>query len=262
MKTGHGFQCYCPDKLHSSAELYEAQRDKITEDLNKLKTYQKELAARLGSTKLSDWVFVTPIIDRNALLRHARSKEIEVRGWNLKILASEFTIHLRDAEFYLAEITQVQSCEGHSITFDPTPPYLEPLNGPMAEYEGNLLRKAELRLQPKLNASNRSRILDPLYAETRQTFLEADAEMKRLEGTAPTVYARVLRVINEYEHEVVEKAKTWTGSAEQLTELVRDGLAKRIVTDLTGMIDETGARRISRHIVARWLAVCQLDFIS
>ena len=35
-RTGTLFQCYCPDEDYSGDELYEKQRDKITEDLNKL----------------------------------------------------------------------------------------------------------------------------------------------------------------------------------------------------------------------------------
>jgi len=38
--TGCGFQCYCPDKLHPVKDLHDKQRDKITRDLKKLKTYE------------------------------------------------------------------------------------------------------------------------------------------------------------------------------------------------------------------------------
>ncbi len=42
-KSGKVFQCYCPDFDYDSKNLYEKQRDKITEDLNKLKKNEKEL---------------------------------------------------------------------------------------------------------------------------------------------------------------------------------------------------------------------------
>ena len=57
LKTGWGFQCYCPDKHYERSELYEKQRDKITADLGKLKTYQTELLARTGCTQLTHWDF-------------------------------------------------------------------------------------------------------------------------------------------------------------------------------------------------------------
>ena len=76
--TGMAFQCYCPEKHYDRTELYEKQRDKITADLRKLKDYHSELQSRLGSTKISRWVFVPPEIDRNALLQHAKAKEAEI----------------------------------------------------------------------------------------------------------------------------------------------------------------------------------------
>src|SRR4051812_32922846 len=86
LHTGYGFQCYCPDKHYTRTELYDAQRDKITRDLKKLQKNEAEILKRIGSTKIGQWVFVTPEFDRNSLLEHARTKEKEVREWNLPIL--------------------------------------------------------------------------------------------------------------------------------------------------------------------------------
>lgn len=258
--SGIGFQCYCPEKNYESQKLYEAQRDKITRDLGKLKDNEDAIKTRIGDTKLGKWYFVTPIIDKHALLEHVRNKEKEVRDWKLSILADDFEIHLRDIDFYIQEIHQVQSLNGTPIVFDITPPVLSPLIGPTEEYEANVRRKSELRLSSKKDSPQIQKLVDSLYQQTFDNFLEGSGYLRKIEQDAPIVYFRLVRLLNEYEFQVKENATTWVGTAEELTAFVRDGLCKRIVKDLAPHIDETTANKISRHIVARWLAICELDF--
>lgn len=260
LHSGMGFQCYCPDKHYGASELYEKQRDKITADLGKLKTYANHIAERIGEVKIRDWHFVTPEVDRNALLAHARMKEDEVRRWKIPILDPEFTIHLRDAEFYLTEINEIRSLNGESLNFDTSAPTLPPLDGPPEEYEANLRRKTEVRLAPRAEHPQFERFFLSLYGQTQSAFLEHGALLRRIEQTAPSIYFKLLRLVAEYENIVIELDSTWSGGAEELVTKVRTGLAERITQQLGPHIDQTDADRIARHIVARWLAVCELDF--
>jgi len=261
LKTGYGFQCYCPDKHYGSKELYEAQRDKITADLNKLRRYEQDIESRIGSTTLGCWVFVTPEVDRNALLEHARSKEEEVRGWNLRILAPHFQILLHDAEFYAKEINEIRSSAGAAFNFDVTIPVLPPLDQSQEVYEANIRRKSACRLLAKQCLPSYQTLLHRLSQQSLKTFLEADSYFRRIEQSAPALYFRLVRLINEYENLVAETAMTWSGAAEELTSHIRDGLAKRISCELSPQVDETTASQVARHMVARWIAICQLDYV-
>lgn len=260
LRNGLAFQCYCPNSHYAASELYEKQRDKITEDLGKLKTYESQISARIGTTKIREWHFVTPEVDRNKLLAHARTKEAEVRSWGLSIIDSSFTIHLRDADFYLMEINEIRSLNGEAINFDTRAPSLDPLDGPPEEYEANIRRKTEMRLAPKLGNPNISKFRSVLYDATQAAFLEHGALLSRIEVVSPPVYFRLLRLVNEYEQNVIELGSTWVGTAEELVTRVKDGLAERIVDDLSPHLEQTDADKIARHVVARWLAVCELDF--
>lgn len=258
--TGFGFQCYCPDKHYASKELYEAQRDKITTDLGKLKLYEADIAARIHGMKLSRWVFVTPELDRNALLRHARTKEEEVRGWNLGIIGTDFAIHLQDAEFYLTEINEIRSVSGLSLDFNVAPPVLPLLDQPQEIYEENIRRKSGRRLIQKAASARYQERLEKLNHLTLTNFLGTDGFFKRIEETAPLLYFRLLRLISEYELEVAETTTLWTGTPEELTEHVRDRLANRVLKELSPEMNETTAAQIARHMIARWLAICELDY--
>ena len=260
LKTGYGYQCYCPEKNYTRQELYVAQRDKITTDLGKLKINQVELAKRFGATKLSHWVFVTPEIDKNSLLAHARIKELEVRSWNLPILAPDFSVLLHDSGHYIVEINEIRIAAGEAIDFYVSQPCFPPLSGPPEFYDGNVQRKSRARLAPKKTSHRFESLVQQLHQQTLESFLEADAHFRRIEVTAPTVYFRLVRLINEYEKQVIETAATWTGSAEVLTVSLRDGLADRIAKELAPQFSETNSSTVARHMVARWIAICELDY--
>ncbi|WDZ97343.1 hypothetical protein Herbaro_06015 [Herbaspirillum sp. WKF16] len=259
-KTGYGFQCYCPEKQYSRKELYEKQRQKITDDINKLINNKDDLLALLGTTKVVNWVFVTPDLASNALLRHARVKEKLVRDACLPHVDPDFRILLHDAEHYLLEIRQVQSAQGQALDLFSSPPRLDELTGPPEEYEANVRRKCIVRLEPKKSSPTYERLVSVLTGNTLRSFMETEKFLHEIERSAPVVHGRLIALVREYENTVLEKAITWTGSAEELTSLVQNGLISRIVNDLKPEFNETNASQVARHIVARWLAVCSLDY--
>ncbi|BBQ29927.1 hypothetical protein WP2W18E01_15090 [Aeromonas caviae] len=258
--TGWAFQCYCPEKHYERTELYENQRDKITVDLRKLKDNVTDLQARLGSTKICRWVFVTPEVDRNALLKHAKSKEAEVRGWNLPILSDDFMVLLHDGDHYLVEINEVRAAAGEALVFDEAAPALTALTGEQEQYEQNVYRKSEHRLEEKAQKPDFQARVQQLRQRTIEQFLEADGFFRRIASASPITYVKLIRLINEYEQYVIETSATWSGTAEELTVQVRDGLAKLVSEDLAPEFDKTNAMKVARYMTARWLAVCELDY--
>lgn len=258
--TGCGFQCYCPDALYPGKELHEKQRDKITADLKKLQTYEKELKKLLGTTKLRRWYLVTPTIARNELVKHARCKEAEVRAWNLSIVARDFEVLVQDGDHYAAEIQELQLAFGKALDFGGLPTDLPPLGGAPEVYEKNILRKTQARLQGRFSTDKIAAKEAVLNQRTRREFLEHGSHFRRINDQAPTIHSRLMRLINGYEAYVLETRATWEGTPQQLTDQVRDGLAERISKELAPHIDETEAALIARLMVARWIAVCELDY--
>ncbi len=257
--TGCGYQCYCPDKVYPPRELYEKQRDKITTDLKKLQTNLADLTKVLGTTKLRRWHLVTPTIAHNDLIKHAQAKEAEVRGWNLSILAPDFQVLVHDADHYATEIQEMKLAVGQALDFGNLPAVLPDLNDSSETYEKNIMRKTRTRLA-KTPANKLEDRVARLYAKTLREFLDHGHHLKRINDTAPTVHSRLARLINGYEAEVGERCFTWEGTPQELTDKIRDGLTERIVKELAPAIGETDAADIARMIVARWIAVCEVDY--
>lgn len=260
LSTGWAFQCYCPEKNYSSEALYEKQRDKITADLNKLLTYQIELGKRLKGTSISRWNFVTPTIDAHKLLSHARAKESEVRSWGLPFIADDFSVLLQDGDTYVVEINEIRSAAGDLLVFDETTPSLVKTSYPAEAYEANINRKSEFRLSHKLSEKGYTEKLSRLKEITLKDFLEADSFFRAIHDEAPQVYVRLARLIAEYEQLVVEQSLTWSGSAEDLTSMVRSKLEGKIKSDLHECFGDTNASKVARHMTARWIALCELDY--
>lgn len=257
--TGCGYQCYCPDKVYPPREFYEKQRDKITTDLKKLQTNEVDLTKILGTTKLRRWHLVTPTIAHNDLIKHAQAKETEVRGWNLSILAPDFQVLVHDADHYATEIQEMKLAVGEALDFGGLPAVLTELTDSSETYEKNVMRKTRTRLANSPVEKLEGKVTR-LYKKTLREFLDHGPHLKRINDTAPTVHSRLARLINGYEADIGETCDTWVGTPQELTEKIRDGLTERIVKELAPAIDQTGAAQIARLIVARWIAVCEVDY--
>lgn len=259
--TGLGFQCYCPEKNYSTADLLTKHRAKISTDIKKLQTYENELSIRLGSTKIREWHFVTPVISSHELLSYAKNKEKEARSWGLSILSNDFTIHLRDADFYTTEINQIKTSTGECLTFDTSSPELAAINGPMQEYEGNISRKSIARVggngEPKYQKH-----ASKLAILTIEDFIHSTPYLKKIEADAPYVYIRIVRSVMQFELHIQEKCLTWNDTPEALTTCLKEEFLNLLKTDFQDVLDRTESMKIARAFISRWLAICQLDFID
>lgn len=257
--TGCGYQCYCPNKHYTQKELYENQRRKITEDLKKLQTNEADLLKILGPTKIRRWHLVTPSISHHDLIKHAQTKEAEVRNWNLSIIDPDFQVLVHDADHYAAEIQEMQTAVGKALDFGGIPAILPALNDSSEVYEQNVLRKTRARLAHVAVEKMENKVAR-LYANTLRDFLDHGPYLKNINDTVPTLYSRLARLINGYEANIGETCDTWVGTPQELTEKIRTGLTERIIKELSPSIDETGAAQIAQMIVARWIAVCEVDY--
>ena len=257
LNLGIAFQCYCPDRQYSASELYEKQRDKITKDLGKLKTYQNAIASRLGQKKISECVFVTPDITHNDLVKHARAKEIEVRNWNLPILTNDFRVVLKDADYFVEEIRRIYASTGTKLTFLDAKPFHNVCEKEdLTEYELNISRKNQKRCMSKgeLQIKQHQKLNDI----TLRKFFEGESLFKKIEKEAAEIYFQILRVINQYEDEVDELSVTWQGNPEELIQKVRSELAHRMKESIS-LLGETDIYKIADHMTAKWLALCPLS---
>lgn len=253
---GVAFQCYCPDNQYTQKELYEKQRNKITNDLKKLSTYESEISRRLGGTKIKEWIFVTPQITDNKLLIHAQMKQEEVVKWGLSIIHPDFKVILQDADFFATEINEIHTAKGKKITlFSGLDLASNAEVQDVSIYEENINRKNKVRctFNGVLNEEKHLK----LNRLTSNKWLHSDQFLKDIEKKASEIYFHVMRVISQYESEVEEMCITWRGDAEELISKVRDELAQRL-EEATPSLGEAERYRIADQMTSKWIALCPL----
>lgn len=255
--TGLAFQCYCPDMHYEQKELNKKQQDKITRDLKKLKDNEISLKGILGSTKIKDWFFITPAIAHNALLTHAQRKQDEVRGWKLPHLDENFTVLVHDVGFYIKEINQHRISTGVPITIGMDNHSIPIVNEDATAYDENLERKTKLRMSDK-----GERAVAILLTKTKDAFLDHDSYFHKLYESSPQTYFQVAKTLKGFEENVEEWSLSTSDHPDKLVEMIKDRLSDRLMGDELLKIDGTLTDDIVRRTVARWLAVCQLDFYS
>src|SRR5690606_12523259 len=116
------------------------------------------------------------------------------------------------------------------------------------------------RLSAKQSSVHFEQHVKRMTQETLETFLATDGYFRRVADSAPMVHFKLIRLINEFEKYVFETSATWNGTPQGLTEQVRDALEERILMQLGPSFGATNASKVARHMVARWLAVCELDY--
>lgn len=102
--------------------------------------------------------------------------------------------------------------------------------------------------------------IEDLVKLTTKNFLDHDTYFQSLYDRSPQTYVNVARIVNAFEQDVMEWGLTSDATPEELTSLVRDRLMDYLTTDRILNIDKSMASEVVRRTVARWLAICELDF--
>jgi hypothetical protein len=242
---------------YTQEELYYKQRDKITKDLNKLKKYEADIKSRIGRNKIKEWIFLTPTINDNKLLKHSQKKQEEIKLLTLSIIASDFKVILKDADFYATEIHKIQSTKGNKLTFLSSLDDIEntPLKD-MNQYEKNISRKNEKRCV--FNGAIDEKKHNRLNKITSKKWTDGDTFLRKIQNEAPEIYFQINRVINQYENEVEELCITWQDDAEVLISKIKDKLGERIGEAIPSL-GEAERYKIADETTSKWLALCPLN---
>ncbi|MEW9582613.1 hypothetical protein [Paraburkholderia sp. DGU8] len=240
--------------------MREAIRDKITQDVPKLRTYKEEIAGRIGSTRIQKWLLVTPVFDHNQLHAHARKKENEARKWGLSILHEDFTVLIQDGGYYATEFEQCRRSEGHPLQLGPAITAEDVLPHAPEEFEKLIDRKNRARLRDKSGSPSFESELLRFNALTESKFLKCDAHLATIERNSPEAFPQIIRVVGHYAEEMQEVQFAWTGERNGLVDEIKAEPGRRLEADLKGTVGFSDARRLADLMVSRWLAVCQLDF--
>ncbi|MET7812037.1 hypothetical protein ABZT26_14440 [Streptomyces sp. NPDC005395] len=253
--NGRAFQCYAPVEPLSTAERYEKQRDKLSADLRKLTTKQKDLQKLLGDVTIHHYIFLVPIFDSAQLVQHASIKAEEIRSASLPFISKDFKITVATDGIYAAERGDVLERLASLIDVIPTPPddISSWIEGNSQLTDSALRKLAKLRLP----SSTQRSYLEQLVVQ----FLDSENALMRLREKYPDQWeAATGAKVRKERKLVLEYPPGSTNSAADLTSIVRS--LKEEFARQVPALDETFIDAMSWGSIADWLMRCPLDFES
>lgn len=251
---GCAFQCYAAQDPLSTKQRYEKQRDKLTEDLGKLRKYQDQVAALLGSVKIHRYVFMVHLHDSKDLITHGHNAARKVLTWGLPFIDPAFDVIIETEADYAAERKAI-----HAI---PTPlVQTEQVNSgeqdAWAQANTNLQDTARGKLAVVVpSASARDLMVEKLTLK----YLEGENALDRLRTIQPQTHSRLLAMKADKEDLLVLEYAGATATHQQgLLAVIADQFSEYLLGHELGITREV-AETLAWAAVADWLMRCPLDF--
>lgn len=260
-RSGILFQCYCPDTEYNPDKLYEVQRDKITTDLGKLVTYEKELKAYLKNIKVTKWIFVTPEYKKKDLVRHCQDKAEEYRKITSAILDQGFDVLVHDIEFYSEQIPIFLNFREKKLDIDPKEKKSE---SEIADWKSksislvdNAIKKHKQRIPE--NAKNSDEKVNNLTQKSVSDFLNGDDMIRKWAEKYQDQYEKFQKVVDQFEKRVEEKCAVTDGNSNILYNEIETELREKIKASFS-FLDETMIDRLTSRVMADWILRCPISF--
>jgi hypothetical protein len=260
-RSGLLFQCYCPDMEYDPSKLYEAQRDKVTNDLTKFINNQKELKAYLGDQKVKEWIFITPEYKNKELVKHCREKADELKNMKLPLLDDGFDVLIHDIEFFSVEIPVILNFRQQKLDISPSskksPQEIADWQSKEISLVSNAVRKHKQRLPE--NANNIDYKINKLTQKSVSDFLNGDSMIRQWAEKYPDQYEKFQKVVALFEEKVEEKCAVADGNCNQLYNEIETELRVKIKSSFD-YLDEIMIDRLTYRVMADWILRCPLNF--
>jgi hypothetical protein len=259
-RTGIVFQCYCPDMEYNPDKLYEEQRDKITADLGKLITYEKELVGYLKDIKITKWIFVTPEYKNKNLVKHCHSKAEEYKKLNCNLFAHDFDVLVHDIEFFVEQIPTVLEFRKKKIdinTQDSTPKEIADWKSQQISLVDAAVKKHGQRVastSPKFDEK-----VNILTQYTVANFLNGDILVRKWKESFQDQYEKFIKVVSLFEKKVEERCAVNDGDNNRLYNEIEKDLKIKL-KEAFEFLDDVMIDRLTYYVMSDWILRCPISF--
>jgi hypothetical protein len=254
--SGHAFQCYAAEGYPSVADLYDKQRSKITDDLNKLVENQREIQKMLGNRKLHWWHLVVPRHESAVLRQHATAKSADIRKAGLAFIADDFEVCIIDGGFFEIERHRLEDAGALSVSVDESTPNTEDVaSWEMDNPELLETLRSKLAKLPDFSDERRAGLCDSLL----KGYVAGQRTLDTLRRDHPFLHRTILQYkIGRANSLRIESAARSVHSPEVLTaEMERfSNQVKVLLPNLSIATVNT----LCCEAVVSWLFQCPLDF--
>lgn len=255
---GVAYQAYAPETRLGVKELYEAQRDKITRDLEKFSTKNcVELKKLLGGTIIARWILITPSQVSKDLIKHANSKAEMIRTLSLSYVAADFRVMIQTEEDFPTELATVVGIVHATLpTMATAPPDGTVVTGWKEENSiltSNLVGKIS-DLKGKIVDAE-----DQLVEKLTLEFLHSENILHEFHLQQPSSFERLRAALTHREGMLEVEVATCSTNAKALRTSQVEGL-KGDLQKAVPRISVADLDKLAWGTVGKWLLQCPLNF--
>lgn len=268
--SGVVHQCYCPERAYSENELYEHQRTKMTNDINKLidLTYAKRLQA-WGVPPISEWHFNIPEYKDPRILAHAETKRQEVLAAKVaspkdfEYICDDFRIIIKTAESLAPEISKILRTNLTDLKLNLAIQHTGVPDWDQCDSEKveNIRRKIKAIMHVDDDNNEELNVVLNMYIEFYISGIEV---MNSLRINAPEFYVDLYKLEQLYKNEVTIKTRMHTNRElnNELFNEILDKFQSKLESDFSKVLTQASIGELKHDLVASWLADCSMEFRS
>jgi hypothetical protein len=248
------YQCYHPQQILRTAELYEEQRDKITADLKKFVDNRKELSKLFGITRIEKWILIVPEHKSARLTQHCQQKAKEIRELKdpLLYVADNFEVMVVTDAHFPVESQTLLSSAGVTIELDDGQTVSPETILDWVQSNNELIKTLDDKLDkiPSLSeATDKREVRDELL----EMYILGSNALEDMKRKYPLIYDKF---------EIVKRLRTRSLKIEsKLQDLTIPKTRKDFAAELNDKVPGLGAATaelLAYAVIAEWLMVCPL----
>lgn len=266
--SGVVHQCYCPERDYSDNELYEHQRNKLTADIEKLKSNKTRLE-RLGVPPITEWHLNVPEYKDSRIIVHAMTKQREVlqakvnTPSNFTHIADDFKIYVKSAEDFAPEISRIirTNVTDMRLNLAIQHPAIPDWSKCDSQKVANIRRKIKaVMLITNDDAPDLNYVVDA-YIEFYIAGIEI---MNRLQIDFPEIYGDLFKLEQSCKRDVAIRTHMNTNQQQNqiLFNNILNEFEQKLEKDFSRMLTQSSISELKQDMVASWLADCSMEFRS
>ena len=258
--SGIVHQCYCPERAYSDNELYNHLRDKLTDDIEKLKKNATKLIA-LGVPPIVEWHFNIPEYKDSRIIAHAATKRKETKKYIH--IADGFQVAIKTAEDFAPEISRIIRTTLTDIRLNLAVKHTDTPDWSKCDSEKveNIRRKIKAVMHINDDANETLNTVVGIYIDYYISGIEI---MNDLRIGFPEIYGEIYQLEQSYKREV--SVKTLMNTDKTLNKTVFDSILNefqlKLERDFSQRFTEASIGELKQDMVASWLADCSMEFRS
>ena len=253
-RDGCAYQCYAPQELLVTAELYKRQRQKTTDDLKKFIDNRAELVKLLGPTKIDKWLLVVQEHRSAKLIQHCQRKAKEIRDHKppLPYITQTFDVMVVTEDYFPVEVQTLLAGAGLRVEIDDGSQVTAATVLDWVGQNDELVKTMDGKLEhlPTFSSpSERHATRDKLL----EMYIAGGNSLQELKNKYPMIYDEIEKL-----KRLRTRSLELESSIQRLTIAeVRAQFAEHLTARVAGLGLST-AETLSYAAIAEWLMVCPL----